>query len=133
MSGLEELRVKESDRLGVMARGLAACGVDLNEGKDSLIIRGNGKPPKGGALIETHLDHRIAMSFLVLGCVTEAPVTIDDMRPIQTSFPDFIQVMDRLGANFSLTGDKQIDFDDELEMSDNLEIDLSDEIIKHLT
>ena len=73
------------------------------------------------------------MSFLVLGCVTEAPVTIDDMRPIQTSFPDFIPVMDRLGANFSLTGDKQIDFDDELEMSDNLEIDLSDEIIKHLT
>ncbi len=133
MSGLEELRVKESDRLGVMARGLAACGVDLDEGKDSLIIRGNGNPPKGGALIETHLDHRIAMSFLVLGCVTEAPVTIDDMRPIQTSFPDFIPVMDRLGANFSLTGDKQIDFDDELEMSDNLEIDLSDEIIKHLT
>lgn len=101
MTGLGELRVKESDRLAMMAKGLAACGVELEEGEDSLIIHGTGKPPKGGALIETALDHRIAMSFLVLGCVTDEPVTIDDVSPIRTSFPDFTDLMADLGTDFS--------------------------------
>lgn len=99
MTGLKELRVKESDRLLVMANGLKACGVDLEMGEDSLTIHGTGKPPKGGACAETELDHRIAMSFLVLGCVTDEPVEIDDGAPIRTSFPNFIELMNDLGAN----------------------------------
>ncbi len=100
MSGLAELRVKESDRLGVMAEGLKACGVDLEESEDSLVIHGSGKPPKGGAFIKTALDHRIAMSFLVLGIVSEEPITIDDSEPILTSFPSFIDDMNDLGTKF---------------------------------
>ncbi len=98
MSGLAELRVKECDRLAVVAEGLRACGVDLEVGEDSLMIRGTGKPPKGAATIETHLDHRIAMSFLVLGMATEEPVEIDDIRPVATSFPGFVDLMNDLGA-----------------------------------
>lgn len=98
MTGLKELRVKESDRLLMMANGLKACGVDLEMGEDSLIIHGKGKAPKGGASVETALDHRIAMSFLVLGCATEEPVEIDDASPIKTSFPNFIELMNDLGA-----------------------------------
>lgn len=98
MTGLGELRVKESDRLLMMAKGLEACGVKLEMGEDSLTIHGTGVPPKGGALIETALDHRIAMSFLVLGCVTENPVEIDDESPIRTSFPGFSDLMNDLGA-----------------------------------
>lgn len=101
MTGLSELRVKESDRLAKMAEGLAACGVRLEEGEESLVIHGTGKPPKGGALINTALDHRIAMSFLILGCVTDEPVEIDDARPIDTSFPGFVQLMNALGADIS--------------------------------
>lgn len=101
MTGLAELRVKESDRLAMMAKGLAACGVKLEEGKDSLIIHGTGRPPQGGALIETALDHRIAMSFLILGMVSDEPVTIDDSAPIKTSFPDFIPLMMECGAQFA--------------------------------
>lgn len=102
MTGLAELRVKESDRLAMVAKGLVACGVDLEEGKDSLTIHGTGKPPKGGALIETALDHRIAMSFLMLGTVTDEPVTIDDGAPIETSFPGFANAMNGIGANISV-------------------------------
>ncbi len=98
MTGLEELRVKESDRLAMMAKGLAACSVKLEEGPDSLTIHGTGHPPKGGAAIETALDHRIAMSFLALGSVTQEPVTIDDAAPIDTSFPDFAGLMNTLGC-----------------------------------
>jgi 3-phosphoshikimate 1-carboxyvinyltransferase len=98
MRGLGELRVKESDRLAMIARNLEACGVKLEEGEDSLIIHGAGKPPKGGAMIETALDHRIAMSFLVLGMASEEPVEIDDSRFIDTSFPKFTELMNRLGA-----------------------------------
>lgn len=97
MTGLEELRVKESDRLLMIANGLKACGVELEMGADSLVVHGTGQPPKGGAMIETALDHRIAMSFLVLGSVTEEPVTIDDAAPIRTSFPNFIDLMTKLG------------------------------------
>lgn len=101
MSGLKELRVKESDRLAMMAKGLASCGVTLEEGHDTLVIHGTGKPPKGGAEIETALDHRIAMSFLVLGGVTENPVTIDDDSAIATSFPAFVELMNGLGTQIS--------------------------------
>lgn len=99
MTNLSELRVKESDRLKLIADGLVACGVKLEMGDDSLTIYGTGKPPRGGATIETALDHRIAMSFLVLGTATPEPVTVDDATPIQTSFPTFIPLMQDLGCN----------------------------------
>ncbi len=101
MTGLEELRVKESDRLGLMAEGLRACGVELEMGADSMIIHGTGEPPKGGAEIETALDHRIAMSFLVMGCASKEPVSVDDRTPILTSFPNFIDLMNGLGARIA--------------------------------
>jgi 3-phosphoshikimate 1-carboxyvinyltransferase len=99
MAGLAELRVKESDRLLMVANGLRACGVDLEMGEDSLTIHGTGKPPKGGATVETALDHRIAMAFLVLGCVSAEPVKVDDGEPIKTSFPNFVSLMNDLGAD----------------------------------
>jgi 3-phosphoshikimate 1-carboxyvinyltransferase len=100
--GLEELRVKESDRLAMMARGLEACGVKLEMGEDSLTIYGNGTPPQGGATIETALDHRIAMSFLILGMVSDKPVTIDDIAPVATSFPNFVDLMTALSSSPTL-------------------------------
>lgn len=101
MTGLAELRVKESDRLQMVADGLRACGVDLEMGEDSLTIHGTGKPPKGDAKIQTALDHRIAMSFLVLGSVTDEPIEIDDAAPIKTSFPNFVNLMNDLGMDIS--------------------------------
>lgn len=92
MDGLEELRVKESDRLLMMYNGLKACGVNLEMGEDSLIIHGTGKPPRGGAIIKTALDHRIAMSFLVMGLASEQPVTIDDIAPVSNQLPEFCHV-----------------------------------------
>lgn len=109
MTGLAELRVKESDRLAMVANGLKACGVDLEMGHDWLTIHGTGKPPKGGALIETALDHRIAMSFLVLGTATLEPIRVDDASPIDTSFPGFADLMNELGANIEPTGLEMID------------------------
>jgi 3-phosphoshikimate 1-carboxyvinyltransferase len=97
--GIGELRVKESDRLAAMAQGLEAAGVPVEEGDDSLTIHGAGGAPKGGATIASRLDHRIAMSFLVLGAASEAPITIDDGATIATSFPEFTDIMNRLGAN----------------------------------
>lgn len=102
MTGLAELRVKESDRLLMVAEGLKLCGVDLEMGEDWLTIHGTGKPPRGGATVETALDHRIAMSFLVLGTATQQPVAIDDASPIKTSFPNFIELMSELGADLDL-------------------------------
>jgi len=103
MTGLEELRVKESDRLLMMYNGLKACGVDCEMGEDSLTIHGDGSAPlglnKNVTPIETALDHRIAMSFLVLGTVSKNPITIDDAAPIRTSFPDFIDLMNTLGTD----------------------------------
>jgi 3-phosphoshikimate 1-carboxyvinyltransferase len=98
MRNLGELRVKESDRLTAMARGLAACGVDLAIEGDDLIVRGTGRPPAGGATIAVNLDHRIAMSFLVLGMVSGQPITVDDGAAIDTSFPGFAALMNGLGA-----------------------------------
>ena len=104
MHGLAELRVKESDRLAAMARGLAACGVQVEEGKDSLAVHGCGGPAPGGGSIETDLDHRIAMAFLVLGMASEKPVAIDDAEPIETSFPGFVESMNELGAVIGPSG-----------------------------
>jgi 3-phosphoshikimate 1-carboxyvinyltransferase len=96
--GLEELKVKESDRLTAIARGLAACGVAVAADGGTLTIEGCGGPPPGGGRIETALDHRIAMAFLVLGLATKAPVEIDDGATIATSFPGFVELMQSLGA-----------------------------------
>jgi len=108
LSGLGELRVKESDRLALIAHGLAACGVAVEEGPEHLVIQGCGGPPPGlgarSAPIETHLDHRIAMAFLVLGAAARAPVAIDDGAMIETSFPDFVGFMNRLGADIAPAG-----------------------------
>ena len=101
MTGLAELRVKESDRLAMVANGLKACGVNLEMGEDWLTIHGTGQPPQGGATIETALDHRIAMSFLVLGTATTEPIKVDDASPIDTSFPGFAALMNELGADIS--------------------------------
>jgi len=101
MNGLAELRVKESDRLGAMARGLAACGVAIEEEADVLIVHGTGRPPAGNTTIATHFDHRIAMSFLVLGMVAAAPITVDEADSIATSFPGFVALMNSLGASIA--------------------------------
>lgn len=103
MHGLGELRVKESDRLAAVARGLARCGVGVREQPETLTVEGCGGRPPGGnnEAIETELDHRIAMSFLVLGLAAERPVLIDDMTPVATSFPDFAGLMQGLGADFA--------------------------------
>ncbi len=101
-SGLEELRVKESDRLAAMASGLMANGIKVEESPDGLTIHGNGGKIPGGGKVETHLDHRIAMSFAVLGQMADAPITIDDASPIQTSFPGFVDIMTKLGAGLTL-------------------------------
>lgn len=102
MNGLEELRVKESDRIAAVEAGLAACGADAASGPDWLRVRGNGAPLGGGAKIQTHHDHRIAMSFLVAGLASEKPVEIDDVSMIATSYPAFVDSMTRLGAELSL-------------------------------
>ncbi|MFD1881438.1 3-phosphoshikimate 1-carboxyvinyltransferase [Paracoccus pacificus] len=98
MRGLKELRVKETDRIEAMAVGLRANGVEVETGDAHMIVQGTGGKVAGGATVATHLDHRIAMSFLVLGLVAESPVGIDDAAPIATSFPDFVPLMRRLGA-----------------------------------
>jgi 3-phosphoshikimate 1-carboxyvinyltransferase len=97
MRGLEELRVKESDRIAVMVTGLKACGVNVTEHDDGMTVCKSDV--KGGAVIKTHLDHRIAMSFLVLGLIAENPITADDGSVIETSFPGFTHLMNNLGAN----------------------------------
>ncbi|MGA7326541.1 MAG: 3-phosphoshikimate 1-carboxyvinyltransferase [Rhodomicrobium sp.] len=103
MEGLAELRVKESDRLAAMVAGLNACGVQAASHGDALKVRGS-KTVRGGALIATHMDHRIAMAFLVLGLATVEPVTVDDASMIATSFPEFRDLMQALGASFEDAG-----------------------------
>ncbi|HUZ71877.1 MAG TPA: 3-phosphoshikimate 1-carboxyvinyltransferase [Stellaceae bacterium] len=101
MRGLGELRVKESDRLAAIAEGLAACGTEVAVEGDTLVVTGRGRPPRGGARIAARLDHRIAMSFLVLGMAAERAVQIDDGATIATSFPGFVALMNGLGAAIS--------------------------------
>ena len=99
MRGVKELRVKESDRIDAMARGLEACGVTVEETEDTLTVHGLGAGGvQGGASVESRLDHRIAMSFLVLGLAAKAPIRVDDGSPIATSFPGFVPLLTGLGA-----------------------------------
>ena len=105
MRGVKELRVKESDRIDAMARGLEACGVRIEEDEDTLIVHGMGPGAvPGGATCATHLDHRIAMSFLILGLASKQPVSVDDASPITTSFPVFAPLMKALGASIAPDG-----------------------------
>ncbi|MEA1831842.1 3-phosphoshikimate 1-carboxyvinyltransferase [Methylobacterium durans] len=99
MNGLHELRVKESDRLAAVADGLKQNGIDHVIDGDDLIVTGDGIAPRGGGTVATHLDHRIAMAFLVLGLATRDPVTVDDGAMIATSFPSFLPTMRALGAD----------------------------------
>jgi 3-phosphoshikimate 1-carboxyvinyltransferase len=99
MRGLGELRVKESDRLAAILAGLTACGVDARAEDDTLIVAGGA--PAGGGLVTTHGDHRIAMSFLVLGLAARGPVTVDEPHMIATSFPGFVPLMQGLGARIA--------------------------------
>jgi 3-phosphoshikimate 1-carboxyvinyltransferase len=100
MRGLHELRVKESDRLAATAEMLRVNGVKVEMSGDDLIVEGRGHVP-GGGLVATHMDHRIAMSALVMGLASDKPVKVDDTAFIATSFPDFIPMMRALGAEFS--------------------------------
>ncbi len=99
MRGLQELRVKESDRLDATAAMLRVNGVKVEISGDDLIVEGRGHVP-GGGLVATHMDHRIAMSALVMGLAADKPVKVDDIAIIATSFPDFVPMMRRLGAEF---------------------------------
>ncbi len=99
MNGLEELRVKESDRVASTESGLAANGVDVKSGPDWLRVAGDGSPPAGGGRVKVEHDHRIAMSFLVMGLAARSPVEIDDGAMIATSFPAFVETMSAIGAD----------------------------------
>ncbi|MEM7423370.1 MAG: 3-phosphoshikimate 1-carboxyvinyltransferase, partial [Pseudomonadota bacterium] len=99
MRGIRELRVKESDRIAATVAGLRANGIAVTEEDDGMIVHGQGADGvKGGGLVKTHLDHRIAMAFLCLGLGSQSPVTVDDAAPIATSFPRFEGLMRELGA-----------------------------------
>ena len=100
MNGLDELRVKESDRLAAIAAGLAATGVAHRIEANNLIVEGRGGAAGDGE-VASHMDHRIAMAFLVMGLASDKPVKVDDVSFIATSFPDFVPMMRSLGANFA--------------------------------
>jgi len=100
MHGVKELRVKESDRIEAMAVGLRAAGITVEDGDDWWHVHGQGGSVLGGATCASHLDHRIAMSFLILGMAAQNPVGVDDAGPILTSFPIFEDLMGGLGAQF---------------------------------
>ncbi|MDC1440418.1 3-phosphoshikimate 1-carboxyvinyltransferase [Planktomarina temperata] len=105
MHGVKELRVKESDRIEAMATGLRAAGVTVQDGPDWWHVHGLGGAVKGGALAATHLDHRIAMSFLILGMGAREGMSIDDGGPVATSFPIFEPLMAALGASIARTSE----------------------------
>lgn len=98
MRGLQELRVKESDRLAAVAAGLEAAGVTCHIDGDDLVVEGCSGNVAGGGVVATHLDHRIAMSFLVMGLATREPIQVDDGAMIATSFPSFVPLMTGLGG-----------------------------------
>jgi len=101
MRGAAELRVKESDRVAATVAGLRVNGLHVEEFDDGLAVKGTGGRVPGGGQVLTHMDHRIAMSFLTLGFGAEAPVTIDEGEMIATSFPDYVSLMRQLGANLT--------------------------------
>ena len=100
MKEIGELKVKESDRIFSMAKGLKQCGVDVDFGEDYMIVKGK-KKVRGGQLINTFNDHRIAMSFICLGQVAQKPIKINETSSINTSFPEFIEKFKEIGANLS--------------------------------
>jgi 3-phosphoshikimate 1-carboxyvinyltransferase len=100
MRGLKELRVKESDRLAAVADGLKVNGVAVEIDGDDLIVHGKGRA-LGGGTVATHMDHRVAMAFLVMGLASERPVGVDDVSFIATSFPGFVAMMRELGAELA--------------------------------
>ncbi|WP_417606470.1 3-phosphoshikimate 1-carboxyvinyltransferase [Primorskyibacter flagellatus] len=105
MAGVKELRVKECDRIDAMVTGLQANGVQVEEGDDWYAVEGQGPGAvQGGAEVQSHLDHRIAMAFLVMGLATQTPVRVDDGGPIATSFPIFEPLMAELGAQIERSG-----------------------------
>ncbi len=101
MRGVGEMRVKESDRIALMSAGLEACGVDVEEEPEGFIVHGTGETPRGGGLVETHGDHRIAMSHLILGLAAREAVRVDEPGMIATSFPTFADMMRGLGADIT--------------------------------
>jgi 3-phosphoshikimate 1-carboxyvinyltransferase len=105
MRGIHELRVKESDRIAATAAGLRVNGVKVHETDDSMTVEGRAGRVEGGGHVVTHMDHRIAMSFIVMGLAAERPIVIDDASMIATSFPNFIGLMRELGA--TLVGQTQ--------------------------
>ncbi len=100
MDGLAELKVKESDRLAATAAGLVANGIQAKVDGDSLIVAGSASP-RGGGRVVTHMDHRIAMAFLILGLASDRPVTVDDVTFVATSFPEFRGLVEGLGGTFT--------------------------------
>ena len=105
MEGIEELRFKETDRIHAMSEGLRSAGIETKEKKDSLVIKGRGPDYalKGNITIKSRLDHRIAMSFLCLGLITENPIKVVDTDTIKSSFPSFFEIMNKIGAKLKHT------------------------------
>jgi 3-phosphoshikimate 1-carboxyvinyltransferase len=104
MDGLAELKVKESDRLAATATGLQLNGRGARVDWDSLIVTGGGV--RGGGVVATHMDHRIALAFLVMGLGADRPVAVDDVTYVSTSFPEFRGLMEKLGAAFETPKDR---------------------------
>lgn len=102
MEGIEELRFKETDRIHAMSEGLKSVGIETKEEKDSMVIKGKGPDYfiNGNVTIKSRLDHRIAMSFLCLGLITENPIKVVDTDTINSSFPSFFEMMNKIGAKF---------------------------------
>jgi cytidylate kinase len=101
MHGLNELRVKESDRLQAIHDGLRLCGIEVRIEEDGLIVTGNPGSIRGGGPVETFFDHRIAMSFIILGMISQNGVTVDDTTAIATSFPNFLSLIEQIGGNIA--------------------------------